>query len=169
MQGVSFVHAGERRIPPSTARAQVPLAAFIQISLRNHLCVVALRSPHGKAFHLGTLVRTMFESFYLYEAGFGIRDVAVFAAVDRHLCALSLQVAGGASYFLDDDAFSAATELLSLYDQQIKDAPLGAIVDAHTKSKLNFEADEAKRMSIPQLVRRLQARRAMGIRKRVNV
>ncbi|MGF6546715.1 hypothetical protein [Paraburkholderia youngii] len=166
MQGVSFVATGERRVLPDTARARVPLAAFIQISLRNHLCVVALRSPHGKAFHLGTIVRTMFESFYLYEAGFGIEDVALFAAVDRQLCKLSLEAVESASYFLDDDAYSATNELLSLYDRQIKHAPLGAIVDAHSKCKLNFEADESKRMSIAQLVRRLQARRVMGMRKR---
>ena len=158
----------EKRVRSDTARAQVSLAVIVQISLRNHLCVVALRSPHGKAFHLGTLVRTMFESFYLYEAGYGIGDVAVFAAVDRELGKLSLQVVAGARYVLDDDAFSAATALLSLYDQQVEQAPLHALVEAYRKSEVNFHADEAKRMSIVQLMRRLRAHRAMGIRKRAN-
>jgi len=64
---------------------RLPTSALVELSLRNHLCFAALRSEHGKACHMGTIVRTMFVSFFLFESGFGEGDVSIFVDVDESL------------------------------------------------------------------------------------
>ncbi|MFM0327963.1 hypothetical protein PQR16_36865, partial [Caballeronia glebae] len=60
-------------------------ASLIDLSLRNHICFSALRTEHGTAFHLGTIVRTLFASYFLLDAGFGVGELSLFTEVDLKL------------------------------------------------------------------------------------
>lgn len=149
----------------SSRRARLSPASFVRLSLRNHLCIVALRGPHGKPFHLGTIVRTMFECFYLYEAGYGDADPAVFIAADQELGSLSQSALENSRYFLDEAGFRATLSLLELYDRQLEHAPLQAVIDSSKKADRNFNAGESKRRPIPELVQSVLAWRAGGLRR----
>ncbi|ABO59560.1 hypothetical protein Bcep1808_6671 (plasmid) [Burkholderia vietnamiensis G4] len=150
---------------PGTGQARLSPTSLVHISLRNHLCVVALRSQYGRAFHLGTLVRTMFECFYLYEAGYGDADPAVFSRADAELGSLSLLALEQNRYFLSEPGFRAAVSLLELYDRQLQHTPLQSLIKACEKADRNFRAEETKRMPMEALVQRLRSLRAMGVRR----
>ena len=135
---------------------RVNTAALTELSLRNHLCFVALRTEHGTAFHLGTIVRTMFESFFLFDAGFGKGDVATYTEADLKLGEVILSISPGRPWNLSSDSVSPVARLLSLFDSQLQTAPVNEIVAAHRRAEANFQAPSEQRLSIAALVQRSQ-------------
>lgn len=129
-------------------------AAFVDLSLRNHLCFFALETEHGTAFHLGTIVRTMFASFFLFEAGFGAAELTLFTEADIQLGETVLSSRPGRPWNLAGDAVKSTADLLRLYDSQLQSAPLTVLVDAHRLAERNFQAAPNERMSIAALVER---------------
>lgn len=63
------------RIHPCVRARSMNSAALVEVSLRNHLCFLALRKEYAAAFRLGTIVRTMFDAFYLFDARFDKGDI----------------------------------------------------------------------------------------------
>jgi hypothetical protein len=138
-------------IGPS-ARGTTP--ALIDLSLRNHLCLLALRTEHGASFHLGTIVRTMFDSFFLYEAGFGKGDASIFVDADEKLGEVVTAFRPCQPCSLRADAIQPIVQLLRLFDNQLQTAPVAEIVAAHQLADANFQAATERRLSIPALVQR---------------
>jgi len=104
--------------------------ALIDLSLRNHLSLNALSSGHGVAMHLGTIVRTMFASFYLFEAGFGGGHTSIYADADTWLGELAKSQNVESGYNLEPHAVRATARLLELYDSQLETAPLDNLIEA---------------------------------------
>lgn len=136
------------------AKAKLSDAAFIDLSLRNHLSLYALRSEHGAAFHLGTIIRAMFASFYLFDAGFGEGKLSIYTDADISLCELATSRSPGARYGLGPQAIQATAQLLELYDTQLRTTPLDELIAAHQCAERNFKASSDARLSIPVLVQR---------------
>jgi hypothetical protein len=137
---------------------RIPTSALIEESLRNHLCLYALRTEHGKAFHLGTIVRTMFASFFLFEAGYGSGDTSIFSEADDKFTSLALNTKPDASFNLRADAVSPTARLLALYDMQLQIAPVLSLVDAHRKAGNNLRAAAQEQLSIAALIQRTMRR-----------
>ncbi|QCP52529.1 hypothetical protein FAZ95_25530 [Trinickia violacea] len=133
-------------------------AVIIDLSLRNHLSLSALRSEHGCAFHLGIIVRTMFASFYLFDAGFGDGNLSIYIDTDRSLGELAMSRSLASSYSLGPHAFETTARLLELYDSQLRTAPFDELIAAHQRAERNFHASAERRLSIPALVQRSRRR-----------
>jgi hypothetical protein len=146
-----------RNIPHRTA-IRLSTAVLIDLSLRNHLCLSVLQTEHGTAFHLGTIVRTMFASFYLFDAGFGDGDLSTFTEADILLGELAMSRSLESSYRLRSHAVQPTARLLALYDNQLQTAPLVELVSAHQRAERNFHASSDVRLSIPVLIQRFQKR-----------
>jgi hypothetical protein len=135
----------------------LPTSALVEESLRNHLCFCALRTEHGKAFHLGTIVRTMFASFYLFEAGYGLCEAAVFSDAEEKFVTVALETRLDASFSLRADAVRPTARLLELYDRQLQIAPISSLIELHRKADLNLRAAPHERLSIAALLQRANA------------
>ena len=135
-------------------------AALVDLSLRNHLSLSALRSEHGSAFHLGTIVRTMFASFYLFDAGFGDGNLSIYIDTDRSLGELAMSRSLESTYSLGPHAFEATVRLLELYDSQLRTASFEELIAAHQRAECNFHASPERRLCIPALVQ--QSRQRQG-------
>jgi hypothetical protein len=133
---------------------RVNKAALMELSLRNHLCLFVLGTEHGTAIHLGTIVRTMFDSFFLFDKGFGTGEASIYTDVDRHLGELAMSASADRTWRLSSDAVSAIARLLALFDSQLQIAPVDDIVAAHRRSEANFQAASEQRLSIAALVQR---------------
>ncbi|WP_213309189.1 hypothetical protein [Paraburkholderia sacchari] len=147
-------------------------AALVDLSLRNHLCFIALRTEHGTAFHLGSIVRTMFASFFLFDAGFGVGDISLFVEVDLKLGEAVLSMRPDQPWSLTARAVEPTTELLRLYDSQLQTAPLSELVAAHQRAELNFKAPHHERLSLAALIQRSKRgapRASSNIRSRASV
>ncbi|WP_154678052.1 hypothetical protein [Paraburkholderia nodosa] len=148
--------ASRVRKVPQTVTGRLSNATLTDLSLRNHLSLNALSSENGAAFHLGTIVRTMFASFYLFDAGFGDGDLSVYTDADTSLGELATSRSLESSYRLEPHAVQATARLLELYDSQIQTAPLDELISAHARAHGNFQASPEQRLSIPALVQRCQ-------------
>ncbi|SIT51377.1 conserved hypothetical protein [Paraburkholderia piptadeniae] len=141
---------------PQTVTGRLSNAALTDLSLRNHLSLNALSSKHGAAFHLGSVVRTMFASFYLFDAGFGDGNLSIYTDADSSLRELATSRNIESSYRLGSHAVQATARLLELYDSQLQTAPLDELIAAHQRAEGNFHASPERRLSIPELVQRCQ-------------
>ncbi|SEK12304.1 hypothetical protein SAMN05192539_105712 [Paraburkholderia diazotrophica] len=63
-------------------------------------------NEYGSAFHLGTIVRTLFVSFYLFVAGYGDGNLADYSKADLRLSELAMARNVGARYRLGAHAVS---------------------------------------------------------------
>jgi len=138
--------------------AKLSTATFVDRSLRNHLCFMALHTEYGTAFHLGMIVRTMFASFFLFDSGFGDADLSIYSEADLNLGKLAASRGIESPYSLESHAVQPTARLLALYDNQLQTAPLGELVMAHQRAERNFQAVPEKRLSISTLVQRCQRR-----------
>ncbi|MGF6641718.1 hypothetical protein [Paraburkholderia sp. MM6662-R1] len=136
----------------SGEKRRINRAALMELSLRNYLCLFALQTEHGTAFHVGTIVRTMFDSFFLFDAGFGEGDLATYTAVDLKLGEVVLSFFPGRPWRLSSDAVLSVARLLNLFDNPLQTAPVSEIVTAHRLAEANFQAPSDKRLSIAALV-----------------
>ncbi|MFM0212358.1 hypothetical protein PQQ96_33750 [Paraburkholderia sediminicola] len=139
---------------PRAQAIELSTATLVDLSLRNHLCFFSLRTEHGTAFHLGTIVRTMFASFFLLEAGFGIGEMSLFPEVDIKLGEAVLSMSPERPWNLTANAIEPTARLLRLYDSQLQTAPLTELVAAHQRAERNFQTPPHERLSIAALVQR---------------
>jgi hypothetical protein len=142
------------RFPPQRPTAELSTATLVDLSLRNHLCFLAMRTEHGSAFHLGTIVRTMFASFFLFDAGFGTGEISTFTQADLHLGEAAESLRPDRPWSLRASAVEPTAKLLQLYDNQLQTAPLVELVKAHQCAERNFKAPCDERLSIAALVQR---------------
>ncbi|SAK53994.1 Fis family transcriptional regulator [Caballeronia calidae] len=133
-------------------------AALVELSLRNHVCFSLLRTEHGMAFHLGTIVRTMFASFFLFEAGLGKGEMNTFTEVDMTLGEVALRVHANGPCSLSLEAVNSTAKLLKLYDSQLQSSSLKAVIEAHQRAEQNFRKPTHERLSIAALVQRSRRR-----------
>jgi hypothetical protein len=132
----------------------MPSGALVDLTLRNFLCAVALREGHGKPFHVGTLVIALFDSFYLFDLGFGQTDVTLFSEVDLCLGRIVLSASDTNRWEFTTETNRAVWRLLALFDSQLSAAPVVTILLAHRSSEANFNAQPEHRLSIPALIER---------------
>ncbi|TDG03572.1 hypothetical protein E1N52_33635 [Paraburkholderia guartelaensis] len=140
------------RKTPKNLTCRLSNAALIDLSLRNHLSLLALDSDFGTAFHLGTIIRTMFASFFLFDAGFGDGDASVYTDADQILGELAMNRSIDCRFALGPHAFQATARLLKHYDSQLWAAPLGELIAAHQRSECNFQESPERRLDIPALI-----------------
>ncbi|BAO88982.1 uncharacterized protein BRPE67_BCDS10680 [Caballeronia cordobensis] len=112
---------------------------------------------------MGAIVRTMFASFYLYDAGFGDADLSLFSEVD-HCLGESVSSDLDAPWNLRSNAIPPTARLLALYDNQLQTTPIRELMTGHQQAEENFRSPPQKRLSIAALVQRSQRknRRAPG-------
>lgn len=132
----------------------LPTSAFVEESLGNHLCFCALRTEHGKAFHLRAIVRTMFAAFYLFEAGYGLCETAVFSDADEKFVSVALETRLDAPFSLRADVVRPTARLLELYDRQLQIAPMSSLIESHRKADSNLRAAPHERLCIAALLQR---------------
>ncbi|WP_233852924.1 hypothetical protein [Paraburkholderia sp. HD33-4] len=139
----------------------LPTSKLIDLSLRNHLCLAVLRSEHGKAVHMGMIVKTMFSSFFIFDAGFGKGDVSIFLAADESLSQREMPKLDS-PWSLRSSAMGPTARLLALYDEQLQTTPLRDLMEGHQRAIENFAAPPQWRLSIPALVQRYRKRKRVG-------
>ncbi|WP_116150031.1 hypothetical protein [Paraburkholderia sp. BL27I4N3] len=110
------------------------------------------------AFHLGTIIRTMFASFFTFDAGFGEGALSVFSDADLALGEIAQSAYPEGPWSLESHAVQPTARLLQLYDDQLKTAPRSELMAAHQRAQRNFKASVRDRLSIGELMQRSRRR-----------
>ncbi|MCP2092034.1 UNVERIFIED_ORG: hypothetical protein J2Y81_008140 [Paraburkholderia sediminicola] len=102
-------------------------------SLANHLALVACRSGHGNGHLVNELMRAVYLSWFLRQAGYGTVPVEQFKIAECAVEAtLSLAHECG-EWRLPAETIVDFEALLALYDSQLASAPLREVLAAEQK------------------------------------
>lgn len=81
----------------------MPECAAREISLVNHLSFAACRSGAGSAYLFNELIRLVYLSFYVQDAGFGGTDLMIYARVEAAIERSLERAESGRAWMLDAD------------------------------------------------------------------
>lgn len=103
-----------------------------KVALRNHIALAAFRTGKGNGDLLAELVKVLYLTWYLQQAGFGAARHELYVEAERILDA----AARGASknfWLIEEADCSAITPLLDLHERQLSSAPVYAVHDARER------------------------------------
>ncbi|WP_087039377.1 hypothetical protein [Caballeronia arvi] len=101
----------------------MPECAAREISLANHLGFVACRSGAGSAYLFNELIRLVYLSFYVQDAGFGDTDLMIYARVEAAIERSLKRAESGRAWMLDAVDLPLFEALLRESDRQLAHAP----------------------------------------------
>jgi hypothetical protein len=101
----------------------MPDCAAREISLANHLGFVACRSGAGSAYLFNELIRLVYLSFYVQDAGFGDTDLMIYARVEAAIERGLERAESGRAWMLDAEDLPLFEAVLRESDRQLVHAP----------------------------------------------
>jgi hypothetical protein len=101
----------------------MPECAAREIALVNHLSFAACRSGAGSAYLFNELIRLVYLSFYVQDAGFGDTDLMIYARVEAAIERSLERAESGRAWMLDADDLPLFEAVLRESDRQLVHAP----------------------------------------------
>ncbi|MDP9651840.1 hypothetical protein [Paraburkholderia caledonica] len=103
-----------------------------EVVLRNHLVLAAFRCGQGNGELLAELVKALYVTWYLQEAGYGALDHALYLEAERILD-LAARNASRRIWLIEEKDCAPITRLLDLHEQQLLSAPVHAVNEARAR------------------------------------
>jgi hypothetical protein len=94
-----------------------------EISLVNHLSFAACRSGAGSAYLFNELIRLVYLSFYVQDAGFGDTDLMIYARVEVAIERSLERAESGRAWMLGAEDLPLFEAVLRESDRQLAHAP----------------------------------------------
>jgi hypothetical protein len=107
--------------------------AYVQeLVLHNHLALAAFRSGQGNGDLLAELVKALYVTWYLQEAGYGALGHALYIGAERILDHAARNASKGI-WLIEANDCLPITRLLDLHEQQLLSAPVHAVNEARAR------------------------------------
>ena len=123
-------------VPPVRSKAMLlplPQGLFNHLSIEHHLKLEALRGGWGEAAFMGTMAEVLFVCCFIAEDGYGEGCEAVILSAQEHLFRSHAQGSAGKGWAFDDVAYGAFSQLLTLHDSQLRQAPSHIVFKANER------------------------------------
>ncbi|WP_345817793.1 hypothetical protein AAGS40_29715 (plasmid) [Paraburkholderia sp. PREW-6R] len=101
-----------------------------ELGLRNHIALASMRAGQGSLTAAQHLLEAIVLTGFLVEAGFGELEPEQFTAAELAVCEAIEQGSLTGKWLLGSDASRYLEIIVTLYDQQLREAPLSAVVQA---------------------------------------
>lgn len=111
----------------------IPIAIACDVSLENHLALVALRTGSGNLELIGRLFKAVFVSYFLHVEVNGCRDLERFRSAEAALHRSAIHTKAGQVCLLPDSDNGVLAQILTLHDQQLASLPSHLIVAARDR------------------------------------
>lgn len=108
----------------------LPEAAARELALANHLRFVACKGATGSAFLINELIRLVYLTFYVQDAGYGDTDLLVFARAEAALERCLTRAGRDGAWQLAPEDGPLFEEILRQADWQLERAPRHCLFDA---------------------------------------
>lgn len=108
--------------------------------MRHHLALAALKAGGGNAHLLTDLIRVVYITWYLQQAGFGATDPGLYGDAERALVRCAVGAAEKNVWQLDHVDVPVLERMLALHDWQLERAPLGAMVEVQKRLTRFFQS-----------------------------
>jgi hypothetical protein len=116
-------HSKTMLLPLSRAKAD-------ELGLRNHVALASMREGKGSVNAAQTLLEMVMASGFLAEAGYGQLDPAQALGAEKAVCGAIDRGKETDCWFLEPAEFDELVRIVTLYDGQLRDAPLSALAVA---------------------------------------
>jgi hypothetical protein len=123
-------------VPPVRSKAMLlplPPGLFNHLSIEHHLKLEALYRGNGEAAFMGTMAEILFVCCFMAEDGYGEGHSAVIVTAQDHLVRAHQRGSSEAVWAFDSTAYAAFCELLTLHDEQLRQAPAYAVFKANER------------------------------------
>jgi hypothetical protein len=107
--------------------------AVADASLTNHLALAACRKNQGSAYLLNELVRALYLTYYLQQAGFGNADPGLYRRAEAGFEEAGNRALREEVWGVTDEVAMILEQVLAIHDQQLASAALWHIVDARER------------------------------------
>jgi hypothetical protein len=134
-----------------TQLLQIPHATADALALQVHLALAALRGEAATSRDAKTLLQTQVLALTIADAGYGELTPDEARSADDALLACFERGNRDDVWRLDDEAFATLARIVTVYDGQLRSAPLWVLADA---------SERLDRMSAGEDDRRAQRKRA---------
>jgi hypothetical protein len=111
----------------------LPQGLFNHLSMEHHVKLEALHRGHGEAAFMGTMAEILFVSCFMAEDGYGEGHSAVIVKAQDHLVRAHQHGSHKGVWAFDATAYAAFGELLTLHDEQLRQAPAYAVFKANER------------------------------------
>ena len=123
-------------VPPIRSKAMLlplPQGLFNHLSIEQHLKLEALHRGAGDGSYMGTMAEILFVCCFIAEDGYGEGHDADILAAQDHLFRAHAQGSETGVWAFDDTAYSAFCKLLTLHDEQLRQAPAHVVFKANER------------------------------------
>ncbi|MFM0058392.1 hypothetical protein PQR64_22465 [Paraburkholderia phytofirmans] len=110
-------------------------ASASELSLANHLALVACRRGHATAHLINELMRVVYLGWFLQRAGYGTCPAEQFKIAEYAVEATLARAHECGEWHLPDETIVDFETLLGLYDSQLASAPLHEVLAAERRLK----------------------------------
>ncbi|CAB3792862.1 hypothetical protein [Pararobbsia alpina] len=111
----------------------LPLGLFNHLSMEHHLKLEALYRGRGEAVFMGTMAEILFVSCFMAEDGYGDGNEALIVTAQDHLVRAHQHGSNTGVWAFDGTAYAAFCKLLTLHDEQLRQAPAYAVFKANER------------------------------------
>ncbi|PLZ04115.1 hypothetical protein CY652_00015 [Burkholderia sp. WAC0059] len=108
----------------------IPRASANGLALQVHLALAALHGSGGTRQDAQTLLHTLALASAIADAGYGSIAPGLMAAAEAAVTACFSNGRETGRWRLDDAAFDAFSQVVTVYDRQLQTAPLWALTEA---------------------------------------
>lgn len=130
--GRSFQGAG--RVVQSrhgkTMLLPLPRVKADELGLRNHIALASMRTGKGSMSAAQTLLEAIVLTGFLAEAGYGEFNAGLWTKAEKVVCDAIDRGDQADHWSLESADVVKLEEIVTLYDQQLRDAPLSAVAEA---------------------------------------
>lgn len=125
----------------------LPRATADELVLQVHLALDALGRAKGHIGAAQTLTQAMLLVAFIAEAGYGHVAAETLRIADTQIAACFERGRTSGEWMLDEAGHEAFATIVTIYDQQLQRAPLGAITEASDRLD-RFSAGESMQMAV---------------------
>lgn len=130
------MHATKAALLPQTAKS-----ARTQ-SLRHHLALEVFKAGRGNGQLLTDLIRVVYVAWYLQSAGFGRTDLEIYREAERALARCGARGTEVDIWELGQSDRPALERVLALYDWQLQQAPVRAMLEVQRRLARFAQSDK---------------------------
>lgn len=121
--------------------------AVSDISLANHLALAVCRKGQGNAHLLNELIRVVYLTYYLQDAGFGNAPVDLYRRAEAELDQAVDRAQYDGVWQVSAEVASMLEEILAIHDQQLTAAATRHVMEANARFSRFIKSDLHSPMS----------------------
>jgi hypothetical protein len=132
------------QVAASTRLLPLPDEVVSALLIDYHMALASLRQGRGDLHHFVTMARVVVVSCHLFDAGYGEAHIDGLMEVHEALDRSHRMAAQTGNWCVDDATFELLADLLTLHEQQLREAPFHVVARSNEKMEQGVSMSGAR-------------------------